>query len=213
MFNKHPYTLIFSNQTNNHSMKSKHNLLLSAILLFFTSLSYSQFTHVGVAAGYGTEIKEPGFGAYGIFSVNEQIKIVPNAMYFLPHKVTTDDGTQKFSWWTLSVDGDYIIVNKGVVRFYGIMGLTFISITGEQDEVISGQPFEDKLTMQKLGFNIGAGIRFPVSEYIAPFAEVKYTLGDAADFEFKNVPVSQFSLVAGILFRINETKPTGQQED
>ena len=213
MFSKHPYQLIFSNQSNNHSMKNKQKLVLAAIFLFFASLSYSQFTHVGVAAGYGTEIKEPGFGAYGIFSVNEEIKIVPNVMYYLPHKVTTDDGTRKFSWWTISVDGDYIIVNQGMLRFYGIMGLTFMSITGEQDEVINGQPFEDKLTMQKLGFNIGAGIRFPLSEYIAPFAEVKYTLGDAADFQFQNVPVSQFSLVAGIMFRINETKPRGQQED
>lgn len=194
-------------------MKIKQNHLLTLIFLFFTFVSYSQFTHVGIAAGYGTEIKEPGFGAYGIFSVNEQIKIVPNLMYYLPHKVTTDDGTQKFSWWTLSIDGDYVIVNQGITRFYGIMGLTFISLTGEQDEVISGQPFEDKQTMQKLGLNIGAGVRFPVSEYIAPFAEVKYTLGDAADFEFRNVPVSQFNLVAGIMFRIQETKPRGQQED
>jgi len=194
-------------------MNNKHNLLLAAIFLFFFSLSYSQFTHVGVAAGYGTEIKEPGFGAYGIFSVNEEIKIVPNFMYFLPHKVTTDDGTQKFSWWTLNVDGDYIIVDQGAVRFYGIMGLTFISITGEQDEVILGRQEQDKFTIQKLGLNIGAGVRFPVSEYIAPFAEVKYTLGSAADFDFKSVPVSQFSLVAGIMFRINETKPRGQQED
>ncbi len=192
---------------------SKHNLLLAAVFLFLASHSYSQFTHVGVAAGYGTEIKEPGFGAYGIFSVNEQIKIVPNVMYFLPHKVSTDNGTQKYSWWTISVDGDYIIVNKGAVRFYGLMGLTFMSITGEQDEVINGQPFEDKLTLQKLGLNIGAGIRFPVSEYIAPFAEVKYTLADAADFQFQSIPVSQFSLVAGIMFRIKETKPRGQQED
>jgi hypothetical protein len=213
MFIKHAYKLIFSEQTNNLTMMSRHNLLLTAIFLFLTSHSYSQFTHVGVAAGYGTEIKEPGFGAYGIFSVNEQIKIVPNAMYYLPHKVTTDDGTQTYSWWTINVDGDYIIVNKGVVRFYGIMGLTFMSITGKQDEVISGQPFEDKLTLQKLGLNIGAGIRFPVSDYIAPFVEVKYTLGDAADFEFKNVPISQFTLVAGIMFRINDTKPKGQQED
>jgi len=213
MFIKHAYKYIFSNQTNNHIMKNKHNLVLAAIFLFFTTFTYSQFTHVGVAAGYGTEIKEPGFGAYGIFSVNEEIKIVPNLMYYLPHKVTTDDGTQKYSWWSISVDGDYIIVNQGNTRFYGIMGLTFISITGEQDEVISGQPFEDKLTMQKLGLNIGAGVRFPISEYIAPFAEVKYTLADAAVFEFQKVPVSQFSLVAGIMFRINETKPRGQQED
>jgi hypothetical protein len=194
-------------------MKHKPKLILATVFLFLFSLSYSQFTQVGVAAGYGMEIKEPGFGAYGIFSVNEEIKIVPNLMYYLPHKVTTDDGTQKYSWWTIGVDGNYIIVNQANIRFYGIMGLTFISITGEQDEVISGQPFEDKLTMQKLGLSIGAGVRFPVSEYMAPFAEVKYTLGSAADFEFKNVPVSQFSLVAGIMFRINEPKPRGQQED
>lgn len=213
MFNKHPYTLIFSNQTNNHSMKSKCKLLFMAFLLCFASISYSQFTHVGLAAGFGSEIKEAGFGAYGIFSVNEQIKIVPNAMYFLPHKVTTDNGTQKYSWWTINVDGDYIFLDKGIVRFYGIMGLTFINLTGEQDEVISGQPFQDKLTLQKLGLNIGAGVGFPVSQYITPFAEVKYTIGNAADFEFKNVPVSQFSLVAGIMFKINETKTRGQQEN
>jgi opacity protein-like surface antigen len=194
-------------------MMSKKNLLLALIFIFFATLSYGQFTHVGVAAGYGTEIKEPGFGAYGMFSVNEEIKIVPNLMYYLPHMVTTDEGTQKFSWWTISVDGNYIIVNQGIVRFYGIMGLTFVSITGEQDEVISGQPFQDKLSMQKLGLNIGAGIRFPVSDYIAPFAEIRYTLGDAADFEFNKLPVSQFSLAAGILFRIGEAKPRGQQED
>jgi hypothetical protein len=194
-------------------MMGKRNLLLALVFIFSAILSYGQFTHVGVVAGYGTEIKEPGFGAYGMFSVNEQIKIVPNAMYYLPHEVTTDEGTQKFSWWTIGVDGNYIIVNQGVIRFYGIVGLTFISVTGEQDEVISGQPFQDKLTMQKLGLNIGTGIRFPVSEYIAPFAEIRYTLGDAADFEFKKLPVSQFSLVAGIMFRIGEAKPRGQQED
>ncbi len=194
-------------------MKRKKNIILTVLFLLFVSVSYSQFTHVGVAAGFGSEIKEPGFGAYGIFSVNEQIKIVPNAMYFLPHNMTTEDGTQKFTWWTISVDGDYIIVNQGIVRFYGLMGLTFISLTGEQDEVISGQPFQDKLTLQKLGLNVGTGIRFPLSEYIAPFAEVKYTLGDAADFAFRNVPVSQFSLIAGIMFRIGDTKQRGQQED
>ncbi len=194
-------------------MMSKKNLLFALIFLLFPAISFSQFTHVGVAAGYGTEIKEPGFGAYGMFSVNEEIKIMPNVMFYLPHKVNTDDGTQKFTWWTISVDGNYIIINQQTLRFYGIMGLTFISITGEQDEVINGQEFKDKLTMQKLGLNIGAGIRLPLSEYIAPFAEVKYTLGDAADFQFQNLPISQFTLTVGILFRINETKPRSQNED
>ena len=134
-------------------------------------------------------------------------------MYYLPHHVLTDDGTQRFSWWTISVDGNYIIINQGNVQFFGLMGLTFVSLTGEQDEVISGQPFKDKLTLQKLGLNIGAGIRLPVSGTIAPFVEARYILGDAADFEFRELPISQFNLTAGILFRIGETKPRGQQEE
>ena len=183
------------------------------MILFLPSLGISQFTHLGLEAGFASQVKEIGFGFQGIYRVNDEIKLTPNVMYFLPHQINTTDGTQKFSWWMINVDGNYVIINQGIAEGYGIMGLNFMSITGEQDEVINGQPFEDKLTMQKLGLNIGAGVRFPVSEYIAPFAEVKYTLADAAVFEFQKVPVSQFCLVAGIMFRINETKPRGQQED
>jgi opacity protein-like surface antigen len=203
---------IFRSDQNLTGMYRKRLMILPMILVF-TGLVQGQFTHLGVAAGYGTEIREPGFGAFGMFSVNDQIKVVPNAMYYLPHKVATENGTQKFSWWTISVDGDYIVINQGLTRFYGIMGLTFISLRGEQDEEISGQEFKDKVTLQKLGLNIGAGIRFPLSEHIAPFAELKYTLADAADFEFKTMPVSQFNLKAGILFRISETKPRNQPEE
>jgi hypothetical protein len=194
-------------------MMRKNILLYVFIILRFPIVTFGQFTHVGVAAGFGSEIKEPGLGAYGLFSVNKEIKIVPNVMFFLPHVVNTDDGTHKFTWWTINVDGDYIIVNQENVRFYGIMGLAFINVTGEQDEVISGQEFKDKLSMLKLGLNIGIGIRLPLSNYIAPFADVKYTLGDAADFEFRNQPISQFSISAGILFRINETKSRSRSED
>ena len=194
-------------------MVSRRIFIIAWICLFFNGNSNGQFTHLGVAAGYGTGIKEPGFGAYGIYSINEEIKIVPSAMYYLPHNVHTDDGMQKFSWWTISVDGNYVIVSQQAFRFYGIMGLTFFNITGEQDEVISGQPFEDKLTIQKLGLGIGTGIRLPVAEYMAPFVEVRFTLGSAADFEFRNLPVSQFNLTAGIMFRIGETKTRDRLEE
>ncbi len=213
MFIINAYNFNILRQAISHKMTGKKIIILAAALTFLAPQSYPQFTHLGVAAGYGTQIKEPGFGAYGVFSANEQIKIVPNAMFYLPHKISTQDGTQKFGWWTISVDGEYMIINQGAVLFYGVLGLTFLNITGEQDEVISGQEFKDKISLQKLGLDIGAGVRFPVSEFILPFIEAKYILGSAADFEFNKLPVAQFSLTAGIMFRINEPKPRGQQED
>ena len=61
--------------------------------LFFSVLHqmHAQFTHVGLAAGYGTSIKEPGFGLFGMYNINEQIKITPNIMYYLPHEIITND--------------------------------------------------------------------------------------------------------------------------
>ena len=66
-------------------------LLLSAI----TAGMYGQFTHIGAGAGYGLGIKEPGFGLYGMYTVNEQIKIVPSVLYYLPHEIIVPDVDRK----------------------------------------------------------------------------------------------------------------------
>ncbi len=167
-----------------------------------------QVTHAGVDAGYGTSVGEAGFGLYGIYTVNEQIKLVPNFIYFLPHRITTNDGSQTFNWWTVNLDGNYVIRDGSVFQAYGLMGLSFINITGDQDEGM----FQDHKSMLKLGLNAGAGFRLPLSDRLIPFAEIKLTLGDHAYFSFREVSTLQLGLAAGILLRIADDRDRNEDE-
>jgi len=182
-------------------------------ILILTLPGFSQFTHVGLNAAFATQVKEPGFGLSAIYRVNDQIKLVPNAVYFLPHKITTDYGTQKFEWWAINLDGNYVILSEGIFEGYGIMGLNFMNVTGEQDEILLGTPFKDKRSLLKLGLNIGAGIRLNLGDKVVPFGELRYTLGSKADFNFNHVSTSKVGIFAGILIRISEDREQSETED
>jgi hypothetical protein len=189
--------------------------LLYVCLLFFILPveGFSQFTHIGPGAAFSTEIREPGFGLFGIYRVNDQIKLTPNVLYYIPHNLNTADGTQKFQWITVNMDGNYVFLNQEIIEVFGIMGLNFSYITGEQDELILGQEFKDKNSLLKLGLNIGAGVRFNISDKVAPFGEIRYTLGSKVNFTFNELSTSQFGIFAGVLIRINEDKDRSAKED
>ncbi len=104
-------------------------------------------------------------------------------------------------------------IYQGIFEGYGLMGLNFSIIQGEQDEDILGQLFNDKQTIQKAGLNIGAGTRFNVSDKVVPFAELRYTLGGKAVFSFNEVSTSQLSIFAGVLIRIGKDKDRSVSED
>ena len=188
-----------------------------AVVLFLSAITpamFGQFTHIGAAAGYGLGIKEPGFGLHGMFTVNEQIKIVPSLMYYLPHEIiadlqgTTEDAIQTFTWWIANLDGNYIIVNKDAFQAYGLMGLSMVYLKGEQEHSL----FPDKKYLYNMGLNVGAGIRIPVGERLTPFAEVKMTLSDKAYFTFGGVSVTQLCIAAGVLIRIAPDKDRSAEE-
>jgi len=135
--------------------------------------------------------------------VNEQIKITPNFMYYIPHEIKTSDGTQTFSWWIVNMDGNYVTFERDPIQAYGVMGLSLIYLKGDRDE----QPnFQYSDHFYKMGLNVGAGIRVPVSDKVAPFAEAKVTLGDKAVFDYRKLNTTQLVIKAGILIRIAPDK-------
>ncbi|MFC2081382.1 hypothetical protein ACFLR8_04150 [Bacteroidota bacterium] len=188
-------------------------IIFTLLILFLPLVSYSQFTHLGAKAGFSSKVEKPGIGVYGIYRVNDEIKFTPNALYYLPNKIKTQDGTQTFSWWMINLDGNYIIINEGIVKGYGLMGLNFANVTWEQDEVVLGQPEKQKRSMLKLGLNVGAGIRLNLGDKVMPFGELCYTIGSEADFLINEVSTSQFGIFAGFLIRISEDKDRSATED
>ncbi len=192
-------------------------ILVNTLLILLVPLAgFSQFTHVGPAAAYASRVKEPGFGIYGIFRVNDEIKLTPNFIYYRQHEISTLDGTIKYNWWMINLDGNYVILRKGIFEGYGLMGLNLANIKGERDEIVMGQPYKDKRRIQKLGLNIGAGVRLGIGDKITPFGELRYTLGSKAyfpDYSVDEVSLSQFSIYAGILIRITEDKDRSATEE
>jgi len=190
----------------------KKRLAVALFFAVFTAGMYGQFTHLGAVVGYGLGIKEIGFGISGMYTVNEQIKIVPNIMYYLPHEIIVPDAipsTQTFTWWIVNLDGNYIIADQEAYQAYGLMGLSMIYLKGEHDH----WQFPDTKYHYKLGLNIGAGIRIPAGEKLTPFAELKLTLGDKAYFDFREVGITQLSVSAGVLIRLVPDKDRSAEED
>jgi opacity protein-like surface antigen len=151
---------------------------------------------VGASVNYGTWIEEFGAGACVNYSVNNKIDIVANGTYFLPHKVNVEYGTNEFTWWMVNLDGHYIVFEKEMIQFYGLMGLNFTNETKRIEETVQGQLFKDKIVTTKIGLNTGAGVQFPISKFFIPFTEARYTLGER----------QQFCFSLGFLFRIAPDK-------
>lgn len=187
---------------------NKIKLLLAGLLtVICCSGLLAQITFLGISANYGSWIKEIGASAYGIYSVNKRIDIVPNASYFWPHEIqineTLKTGIEKYTWWAINLDGHYVLFEKSVFHIFGLMGLNFTNETKLEDYDTQGKPFKIKTNTTKLGLNIGAGMQFPLSKFIIPFTEIKYTLGDR----------HQAVISLGVLFRIAPDRIRDEMED
>jgi opacity protein-like surface antigen len=195
--------------------------ILAGVFVFIglPFIGMTQLTHIGLEAGFASEVKEPGFGLNAIYRVNDEIKLNPKLVYFLPHKINTSygnpltEGTQQFDWWMINLDGNYVLLDQGIVEGFGIMGLNFSNVNWERDERTGTQPEDEKRQVLKLGLNIGAGVRFNLGDRVSPYAELRYTLGGKADWLVTELNTSQFGIYAGVLIRINEDKERGTEED
>jgi len=189
---------------NNMNRKLLFVIFLLGVITIFESTG--QVTYVGSAAHYGTSISELGVGANALYTINEKIDFAPGFVYYFLNEVPSDEGegVVKNKWWSVNLDGHYIPIENSYFQAYGLMGVNYTSMRGRYDYVIDNQRFEGSLTpKQKLGLNIGGGIQFKLGERVAPFAEAKYTLGEADQFVFS----------LGVLIRIKEDKVRDNTED
>ena len=163
-------------------MNNKTLFYLFLLVFFSGSELFSQLTFVGASANYGSWIKEIGGSVYGIYSVNNKIDIVPNATYFFPHEkiidTPLDTGTVTYTWWSVNVDGHYVVFEKSVFQFFGLMGLNITNETKLEDYNTQGQRFKNKSITTKPALNVGAGVQFQLSKFFIPFIEIKYVLGE-----------------------------------
>lgn len=149
-------------------------------------------TFAGAGVAYGTEINNIGFYANGVYAFTDKWEVAPTLTFFLKKDYTR--------WSTFDVNAHYVFLSSEKAKLYGLAGLNFtfwkVKIPAEDlgysqmtDAEIAeaeamgldmswlmGEDIESKAT--EVGFNLGVGGRFPISEKISLQAETKYTLGN-----------------------------------
>lgn len=135
----------------------------------------AQFS-LGGGIAYGTEIKELGIQARGIYTINEQWRGGADFVYWL-----VGDGVTS---WELNANGHYVFTEDDFLA-YGLAGLNLASVSVDLGPFGSASETE-------IGLNLGVGGQLKFSDAISGIAEIKYTIGG----------YDQLGLSAGVLFSL-----------
>ncbi len=149
----------------------KKLILLIAVVSagFSTSFAQNSPIRIGANVTYATENLNIGVGGNGVFSITEKIEIAAAYTHFFGEKVITHSADFKYNYNILDVDGRYIFVDASDLKFYGTTGLGVLWSKAEIKNIKS-------TSENNFGFNIGAGMSYPVFGNFVLNPEAKFTL-------------------------------------
>lgn len=140
----------------------------------FLSANAQEETRIGGYLGYGSEIKNPGFGANAEFPIMDNLTIAPNFSYYLPKD---ENDVVKTSIFEFNANANYYFMNDNALDLYGLAGLNYTNVKVEVENL--GFGFGGASSSEgKIGLNIGGGANFNIDKNWTPFAELKYVLSD-----------------------------------
>ncbi|MDA7501695.1 outer membrane beta-barrel protein [Chitinophagales bacterium] len=151
-------------------MKNLLKIAFLATILFCAGNTLDAQTKVGGGLTYS--LKEGvgiGINARAAFGITETIDIVPSLNFFFP---------EVGSLMGFNGDVHYNIEAGDALNVYPLAGLNYTRVSA------------NGFSAGEIGFNLGGGASFAVSDNLDGFAEVKYVVGD----------FDQLAITVGILF-------------
>ena len=150
---------------------------ITLLAIISIALTFNSFAQISAGGGisYGTEQKTIGFNLRGQYNIWENVDVVGGLTFYLPHNekqtvlfVTVDSKT---NMWCFDVDGHYNFDLIDKLKVYPLAGLNISGVSVE----VNGTKASDT----EVGFNIGAGATYEITDNLAGLFETKYTLGNA----------------------------------
>ncbi len=151
-------------------------LVVAMVAIGFGSAFAQSPIRVGGTLAYGTEDLNLGFGVNGVYTLNENIDIAASFTHFLGKTYTTPEiktgfltipGTEYSTKVSiLDLDGRYNFTEVADFKIYGAAGAAF--------------SFSDADT--SVGFNLGAGASYSLTDNLVLNPELKYTIRDGSFF-------------------------------
>lgn len=147
--------------------------LLAVVTIALTFNSFAQIS-AGGGITYGSEQKTIGFNLRGQYNVWENVDAVAGFTFFFPKKTSQQFpivGTikTKTTMWSFDIDGHYNFELMDKLKAYPIAGLNLSGVSVD----VNGTKTSDT----EVGFNIGAGATYEITDKLAGLFEIKYTLG------------------------------------
>ncbi|HAF29428.1 MAG TPA: hypothetical protein DCG75_10315 [Bacteroidales bacterium] len=147
--------------------------LLAVISIAFTLNSFAQIS-AGGGLVYGTEQKTIGFNLRGQYSITESIDLVGGFTFYLPNKekqtIFLATIESKTTMWAFDIDGHYNFELMDKLKVYPLAGLNIAGVSVD----VNGSKVSDT----EVGFNIGAGATYEITDKLAGLFETKYTIGN-----------------------------------
>ncbi len=151
---------------------------LFLIIGVITSLSgYAQF-RAGAGFSYATEISNIGLEVTGVYEITEKWEGAATFTYIFEKDY--------LSWSILDLDGHYVFHSLDKFDFYGLAGVSFIFWKVDVPEtnvmgfIVPG--YSENGT--EVGFNIGGGAKYNISEKFSVVPELKLTIMESTFFRF-----------------------------
>jgi len=149
---------------------------LILLLIVALALTFNSFAQISAGGGlvYGTEQETIGFNFRGQYNVWENVDVVGGFTIYLPNKqkqtliFTTVES--KTNMWAFDVDGHYNFELMDNLKVYPLAGLNISGVSVD----VNGTKTSDT----EVGFNIGAGATYEITDKIAGLFETKYTIGN-----------------------------------
>lgn len=149
----------------------KKIFLTTIIVLGLGYVAQAQ-TKVGVHLGYGSEIEKAAIGANAEFGITDKISIAPDFTYYFTEKTEY----VKMSVWEFNANGHYYFLDQDKFKVFGLAGLnyTHVKVTTDYPGIWGGNYSGSD---GEIGFNLGGGATYDLTDKIQAFSTLKYTAG------------------------------------
>ncbi|MEX0944713.1 MAG: outer membrane beta-barrel protein [Balneolaceae bacterium] len=138
-------------------MRKLTNLLLATLFACtFNQLAIAQEAgdiSVGAGAVYGFDMEEVGIQAVGIYTLNENMRVGADFIYWL-----TDAEFGDYTAFEINGNFHYIFYNENDLLLYGLgsLGLHYVSYS------FNMFGFSEDVTDSELGLGVGAGLEYSI---------------------------------------------------
>ena len=171
---------------------------LILLSLLFIQNANCQTYSIGGGVAYNNTLEIPGLNLRAYKNIGESFCFGTEFGIFLPKETIEGDKKEDKFVWEVNLVTHYVFELKEKIGIYPVLGLNYTREKETIEYLSSGET--EEATIDAIGFNMGAGIHYPV-KHVTPFAEYAYVTGT----------LSEHAVIVGLFFTIGKNSEENEK--